>query len=213
MTSEAKTAAGKRVLVVEDEMMIRMLLEGMLADLGHTVAGRSRPHRRGDDAGQTGRIRHRHARRQSQRPADYAGGRNSGRARPAVRLRQRLWPARRAGSLSRPSRRCRSRSRSKRWREALEAATCRKPATRLKLFVEQLGEPRHRRLVGDVDLERRHRDAAVVERRDVGAVLGLDVMLARIGDPVIGIAAAVDALVDMQPLLPAPARAASPRCP
>jgi CheY-like chemotaxis protein len=31
-------AAGKRVFVVEDEMMIRMLLEGMLEDLGHTVA-------------------------------------------------------------------------------------------------------------------------------------------------------------------------------
>ncbi len=30
--------AGKRVLVVEDESMIRMLLEGMLTDLGHTVA-------------------------------------------------------------------------------------------------------------------------------------------------------------------------------
>lgn len=29
--------AGKRVLVVEDESMIRMLLEGMLTDLGHTV--------------------------------------------------------------------------------------------------------------------------------------------------------------------------------
>ena len=32
------TAAGKRVFVVEDEIMIRMLLEGMLTDLGHTVA-------------------------------------------------------------------------------------------------------------------------------------------------------------------------------
>ncbi|MGA8953411.1 MAG: response regulator, partial [Xanthobacteraceae bacterium] len=32
------TAGGKRVLVVEDELMIRMLLEGMLTDLGHTVA-------------------------------------------------------------------------------------------------------------------------------------------------------------------------------
>ena len=31
-------AAGKRVLVVEDELMIRMLLDGMLTDLGHTVA-------------------------------------------------------------------------------------------------------------------------------------------------------------------------------
>ncbi len=32
------TAGGKRVLLVEDELMIRMLLEGMLTDLGHTVA-------------------------------------------------------------------------------------------------------------------------------------------------------------------------------
>jgi CheY-like chemotaxis protein len=38
MTSEAKPRAGKRVLVVEDELMIRMLLDGMLTDLGHTVA-------------------------------------------------------------------------------------------------------------------------------------------------------------------------------
>jgi CheY-like chemotaxis protein len=37
-TSAASTAGGKRVLVVEDELMIRMLLEGMLTDLGHTVA-------------------------------------------------------------------------------------------------------------------------------------------------------------------------------
>jgi CheY-like chemotaxis protein len=38
MTTSGKTAAGKRVLVVEDELMIRMLLEGMLTDLGHSVA-------------------------------------------------------------------------------------------------------------------------------------------------------------------------------
>jgi CheY-like chemotaxis protein len=39
MTSDEKAAIGKRVLVVEDELMIRMLLEGMLTDLGHSVAG------------------------------------------------------------------------------------------------------------------------------------------------------------------------------
>src|ERR1700677_3359551 len=39
MTSEGQFSAGKRVLVVEDELMIRMLLQDMLADLGHTVAG------------------------------------------------------------------------------------------------------------------------------------------------------------------------------
>jgi CheY-like chemotaxis protein len=38
MPPEAKSAASKRILVVEDELMIRMLLEGMLTDLGHTVA-------------------------------------------------------------------------------------------------------------------------------------------------------------------------------
>jgi CheY-like chemotaxis protein len=38
MTGEGKTIASKRVLVVEDELMIRMLLEGMLTDLGHSVA-------------------------------------------------------------------------------------------------------------------------------------------------------------------------------
>ena len=36
MATDEKT--GKRVLVVEDELMIRMLLEGMLTDLGYTVA-------------------------------------------------------------------------------------------------------------------------------------------------------------------------------
>jgi CheY-like chemotaxis protein len=37
--SEDISAAGKRVLVVEDELMIRMLLQDMLDDLGHTLAG------------------------------------------------------------------------------------------------------------------------------------------------------------------------------
>ena len=39
MTSKKNSVAGKRVLVVEDELMIRLLLQDMLADLGHTVAG------------------------------------------------------------------------------------------------------------------------------------------------------------------------------
>ncbi len=37
MTAEKKSG-GKRVLLIEDEMMIRMLLQDMLADLGHTLA-------------------------------------------------------------------------------------------------------------------------------------------------------------------------------
>jgi CheY-like chemotaxis protein len=39
MMSGEISAAGKRVFVVEDELMIRMLLQDMLADLGHTLAG------------------------------------------------------------------------------------------------------------------------------------------------------------------------------
>jgi len=37
MTHDAPTAA-LRILVVEDELMIRMLLEDMLGELGHTIA-------------------------------------------------------------------------------------------------------------------------------------------------------------------------------
>jgi CheY-like chemotaxis protein len=39
MTSGEKPSAGKRVLVVEDELMIRMLLQDMLVELGYTLAG------------------------------------------------------------------------------------------------------------------------------------------------------------------------------
>jgi len=39
MSSTAEAQAGsRRVLVVEDELMIRMLLEDMLAELGYTIA-------------------------------------------------------------------------------------------------------------------------------------------------------------------------------
>ena len=39
MRSAGNSVAGKRVLVVEDELMIRMLLQDMLADLGCKLAG------------------------------------------------------------------------------------------------------------------------------------------------------------------------------
>ena len=38
MISGANTHAHKRIFLVEDEMMIRMLVEDMLTDLGHSVA-------------------------------------------------------------------------------------------------------------------------------------------------------------------------------
>ena len=103
MNSGTDNSVGKRVLVVEDELMIRMLLEDMLDELGYTVAA------------EAGRIDEAMA---MARDAEFdlaildlnlngqpifAGGRGADRARPAVRLRHRLWRARRAGSLSRPS--------------------------------------------------------------------------------------------------------------
>jgi CheY-like chemotaxis protein len=39
MRSGAHSAGSMRVLVIEDELMIRMLLQDMLDDLGHTLAG------------------------------------------------------------------------------------------------------------------------------------------------------------------------------
>jgi CheY-like chemotaxis protein len=38
MISDGKTDSGKRVLVVEDEPMIRLLLDDMLSDLGYIMA-------------------------------------------------------------------------------------------------------------------------------------------------------------------------------
>ncbi len=38
MTPEEKPTESKRVLVVEDELMIRMLLQDMLTDLGHAIS-------------------------------------------------------------------------------------------------------------------------------------------------------------------------------
>jgi CheY-like chemotaxis protein len=37
MNPEANAASGRRILVVEEELMIRMLLDGMLEDLGYTM--------------------------------------------------------------------------------------------------------------------------------------------------------------------------------
>jgi CheY-like chemotaxis protein len=37
MNSEPTAAIGRRILVVEDELMIRMLLDGMLEDIGYTM--------------------------------------------------------------------------------------------------------------------------------------------------------------------------------
>jgi len=41
MTPVSNDASGRRILVVEDELMIRMLLDGMLEDLGYTMTAQA----------------------------------------------------------------------------------------------------------------------------------------------------------------------------
>src|ERR1700751_2050338 len=92
----AVAPAGKRILVVEDESMIRVLLEGMLEELGYTMAaeagemrqgvGLGRRVARGGGAGPPPPLRPPPPRRRPARRADHPGGRHSGQARPAVRL-------------------------------------------------------------------------------------------------------------------------------
>jgi CheY-like chemotaxis protein len=43
MATKTPATQAKRILVVEDELMIRMLLEDMLGELGYTVTLAQRP--------------------------------------------------------------------------------------------------------------------------------------------------------------------------
>src|SRR6185437_7120060 len=109
MTDSAKLA-GLRVLVVEDEMMVSMLIEDMLTDLGCAIVG---PASRLDEAMELARatefdcaVLDVNLGGQPIVPvADLPRGRSAAGARPALRLRHRRWrwgPARsgprRAGS-------------------------------------------------------------------------------------------------------------------
>src|SRR2546430_17492538 len=96
-----RPAKAKRILVVEDELMIRMLLEGHAwrPRLRHRC--RSRAHRRGVGSDEEGRLRPCDPRRQSQRPARLAGRRCPRRPRHTILLCHGLWRVARA--LSRPA--------------------------------------------------------------------------------------------------------------
>ena len=59
-------------------------------------------------------------------------------------------------------------------------------------------ELRQERQVGEIETQRRDRDAVVGKRGEIGAVLAGRLHAARIGDPVVRIAAAVVARVDVQ---------------
>ena len=90
----------KRILVVEDEVMIAMLLEDMLGELGYTVAAEAA---RIDEALEVTKREFRPCdpRRRSQRPARLAGCRCPRCPRHAIRLCHGLWRAARV--LSRPA--------------------------------------------------------------------------------------------------------------
>ena len=69
-------------------------------DLGYEIAAAVGTIAEASEFAAQRRIRRRHSRRQSRRPGDLSGGRNSGAARPALRVRHRLWRS----SLSEPYR-------------------------------------------------------------------------------------------------------------
>src|SRR6516164_4827 len=98
-------------------------------------------------------------------------------------------------SCKRPFRPTRLRKQSRPWQ------TPRTNCRLLNSLRKQFGELGHCRLVGDVDPQRRERDATLIEHRNIRSVLRMNGTQARIGNPVIGIATAVDALIDMQTLL------------
>ncbi len=82
--------AGLRVLLVEDENLVALLLEDMLAELGHTVVG---PVARLDKAlemAQAGRVRRRYSRRQYQRRGGLSDRRCARCSRHPFRLFNRL---------------------------------------------------------------------------------------------------------------------------
>jgi CheY-like chemotaxis protein len=68
-----RPAKAKRILVVQDEPMIRMLLEDMLSELGYTVAAEAAGIEEALEATKERRLRPCDPRRRSQGPARLAG--------------------------------------------------------------------------------------------------------------------------------------------
>ena len=85
-----RSLAGKRLLVVEDELLVSMLLEDILTDLGAERRRPLRPAGRWPGGRQGRALRRRHPRSQSRRRAGRAAGRSPAGARRAVRVHHRL---------------------------------------------------------------------------------------------------------------------------
>ena len=94
--------AKRRVLVVEDEMLIGMLLEDMLTDLGHEVAAIVPRLKDALAAVDKRNLRSRDPRRASAWRKRISGRRSADRQGHPVRVRHRLRRTRPAGELSRP---------------------------------------------------------------------------------------------------------------
>ena len=89
MATEAQPAKQAKLLVVEDDVLIRTLLADMLGEIGYTVAVEAGSV---DEALEENRLRSCHPRRQSRRPVRLTGCRRPRRPRHRVRLRHRLRP-------------------------------------------------------------------------------------------------------------------------
>ena len=180
------SSAMPRLLVVEDEYLIRMLLEDMLDDLGYGVAAAvgtlSEARQIAADGDFSAAILDVNLDGQEIYPvADILD-----QARPALRIRHRLRRAQPAGALSRSP--CPA--------ETISGGTTENDARRIAGLVENICQFCHERLVSEIEPQRRERNSVFHQRSEIAAWRRARNATTREGDPVIGIAAPVVACID-----------------
>lgn len=101
-TSTEVQQQAKRVLIVEDETMIRMLLEDMLGELGYNIVAQAGHIDEALDAAKNAAFDIAILDVKFQRPAERRSGGRTRRARRTVRVRDRIWRTRFARIAPRP---------------------------------------------------------------------------------------------------------------
>ena len=86
-----RLATGNRILLVEDEILVAMMMKDILAEFGLLRCRTVQPGGRGHGCGRARGLRCRHHRRQSGRRIRLPGRRRAGGAGHSIRLRHGLW--------------------------------------------------------------------------------------------------------------------------
>jgi len=194
------SSAMPRLLVVEDEYLIRMLLEDMLDDLGYGIAAAvgtlSEARQIAADGDFNAAILDVNLDGQEIYPvADILTKRGlpfvfvSGypdQARPAFRVRHRLWRAQPAGALSRSP--CPA--------ETFSGRTAEINARRVAGLVEDLCQLRHKGFIGEIEPQRCERNTVFRQSSQIAAWRRTRNATTREGDPIVGISTSVVARID-----------------